>query len=96
MQYLVVTHEFTVENLPPQGHILPSVESIDWDLCMEQVRNTSKRQASKSPKGVRTGSLSSRDFFCVLKSLPQQQLSDVSKRNSYHHFLLISLIKIND
>lgn len=96
MQYLVVIHEFTMENLPPQGHILPGVESIDWDLCMEQARNSSKRQASKAPKGVRTGSLSSHDFIYVLKSLLQQQLSGISKRNSYHHFLLISLIKISD
>lgn len=32
IQYLVVIHEFTMENLPPQGHILSSVEWTDWDL----------------------------------------------------------------
>lgn len=74
---LVVIHEFTMENLPPQGHILPSVEWTDLDLRMEQERNTNKRQASKSPKGVK--SLSSHDFCCVQKSLLQQQLSDISE-----------------
>lgn len=50
VQCLVMIHEFTTENLPPQGQILPSVEWTNWISERNRRETLTKGRPANHPK----------------------------------------------